>query len=177
MRSLPNLLKQNRHIWPVGLVARTRLFLELIWLLEDMTDNNQKGFITELQCELFFTQKNILLSKPITQDSRYDYIADIDGKLYKIQCKSSIGRDNETYIVFRTHMSNIRQNTVSYYSKEDVDLFYTYYNGIDYLIPFDKAGKGSTTLRFISKTPNNPTIKWAKDYQADIILNKIKEEK
>ena len=42
-----------------------------------MTENNQKGFLTELQCELFFTEKNILLSKPIVQDSRYDYIIDM----------------------------------------------------------------------------------------------------
>ena len=54
-----------------------------------MTENNQKGFLTELQCELYFNSKGILLSKPIMADSRYDYIMEYNGTLYKIQCKSS----------------------------------------------------------------------------------------
>lgn len=136
-----------------------------------MTSNNQKGRITEIQCELYFTQNNILLSKPICQDSRYDYIMEYNKHLYKIQCKSSTFKEDK--IEFRTHMNNIRQNTTTYYSEEDVDFFYTYYDGTGYLIPFNKAGKGSTILRFTSKTPNNPTIRWAKDYEADKILSEI----
>lgn len=139
-----------------------------------MTENNQKGFLTELQCELFFTEKNILLSKPIVQDSRYDYIMEVNCHLYKIQCKSSTFRDGK--IVFRTHMNNIRQNTTTYYSADDVDFFYTYYNGVHYLIPFSKSGKSETTLRFESKTPNNPTIRWAKDFEANKILEEITKE-
>ena len=73
-------------------------------------------------------------------------------------------------------MNNIRQNTITYYSADDVDFFYTYYNGIHYLIPFSNSGKSETTLRFESKTPNNPTIRWAKDFEATKILEKIKEE-
>lgn len=96
------------------------------------------------------------------------------GKLYKIQCKSASYEDNK--ITFRTHMTNIRQHTTTYYSKEDVDFFYTCYNGVSYLIPFDKIGKGATTLRFFSKTPSNPLIRWAKDFQADLILKRIEEE-
>ena len=133
-----------------------------------MTENNQKGFLTELQCELYFISKGILLSKPIMADSRYDYIMEYNGVLYKIQCKSSSPKENK--IVFKTHMNNIRQNTTTYYDKKDVDFFFTHYDGINYLIPYDKAGKGETTLRFYSKTPNNPTIRWAKDYEADKIL-------
>ena len=136
-----------------------------------MTENNKKGLLTELQCELYFSSKNLLLSKPICQDSRYDYILDYDGTLYKIQCKSSSYKEDK--IVFRTHMNNIRQNTTTYYKSSDVDFFYTFYDGINYLIPYSKSGKGETTLRFVSKTPNNPTIRWAKDYEADKILFEI----
>ena len=141
-----------------------------------MTENNQKGLLTELQCELYFTSNNLLLSQPISQDSRYDYILDCNGKLYKIQCKSSTYKEDK--IILKTRMSNIRQNTTTYYNENDVDFFYTYYNGISYLIPIKNAGKGETTLRFYSKTPNNPTIRWAKDYEADKILSQIykKEE-
>ena len=141
-----------------------------------MTDSNQRGVLTELHYELFCTERKILLSKPIIQDSRYDYVMEYNKKLYKVQCKSSTFKEDK--IVFRAHMNNIRQNTTTYYSEEDVDFFYTYYNGISYLIPFQNAGKDGTTLRFTSKTPNNPTIRWAKDYEADKILQNLdkKEE-
>lgn len=91
-----------------------------------MTENNQKGFLTELQCELYFISKGILLSKPIMADSRYDYIMEYNGTLYKIQCKSSSPKENK--IVFKTHMNNIRQNTTTYYDKKDVDFFFTHYD-------------------------------------------------
>lgn len=139
-----------------------------------MTENNKKGLLTELYCELYFSKNNILLSKPITQDSRYDYIMDYNGHLYKIQCKSSTFKDDK--IVFRTHMNNIRQNTTVYYSKDDVDFYYTHYDGKDYLVPFIAAGKSETTLRFESKNPNNPSIRWANDFLADVILLKIQQE-
>lgn len=140
-----------------------------------MTDNNQKGALTELQCELFFLSQKILLSKPVITDSRYDYIMDFNGKLYKIQCKSSTFKDDDR-IVFYAEMTNIRNNIKTYYQKDDVDFFYTYYNGVNYLIPFDKASKKENTLRFSSKTPNNPTIKWAKDFEAEKILQQLVQE-
>ena len=40
-----------------------------------MQENIKKGLLTELQCELDFTNKGFVVSKPITSDSRYDYIA------------------------------------------------------------------------------------------------------
>lgn len=87
----------------------------------DMTENNQKGLLTELSCELFFIKNGFILSKPITQDSKYDYIADINNHFYKIQCKSSTFKEDR--IIFRAHMNNIRQNTTKFYSENDVDFF------------------------------------------------------
>ena len=48
-----------------------------------MIASSQKGLMTEIQCELNFTKYGIILSKPITNDCRYDYIADINGKYKK----------------------------------------------------------------------------------------------
>lgn len=54
-----------------------------------MCDNNIKGKITELRCQQDFIEKGILVSQPIVADSKYDFIVDIKGKLFKVQCKSS----------------------------------------------------------------------------------------
>ena len=50
-----------------------------------MRDTEILGRTTELECQLAFTKLNIVISQPITPDSRYDYIADIDNKLYRIE--------------------------------------------------------------------------------------------
>ena len=60
-----------------------------------MQENIKKGLLTELRCELDFTNLGYVVSKPITADSRYDYIVDINGRLLKIQCKTGAAYDAE----------------------------------------------------------------------------------
>lgn len=54
-----------------------------------MNETKQKGLITEIECELAFAKLGILLSKPVAEDSRYDYIADLGNNFLRIQCKTS----------------------------------------------------------------------------------------
>ena len=63
-----------------------------------MQENTIKGTLTELQCQKDFIQKGILVSQPIVQDSKYDFIIDLEGKLYRIQCKSSSLSADEKFI-------------------------------------------------------------------------------
>lgn len=136
-----------------------------------MVESSIKGLLTELYCQTAFSKYNILLSKPITQDSKYDFIADINHKLIKIQCKTaSVGSEND-FITIECYTTNIRNGTTNYYSKDDVDYYYTYYNGISYLIPFDIGGKKNKTLRFTTNQNFiNPNINWAEDYTLKKIL-------
>lgn len=135
-----------------------------------MIDSSQKGLLTELQCQTDFTKLGILLSQPITQDSRYDFIADINGVLIKIQCKTAKVDVDETYIQFCGYTTNVRNNTVKCYNSNEVDYFYTCYNNKSYLIPQKEVGR-EKTLRF-SSDENHPTICWAKNYELKTILLK-----
>ena len=137
-----------------------------------MTEANQKGLITEIQCQYDFSKYRIILSKPICQDCRYDYIVDINNKLYRIQCKSAIVAEDGSFIKFKCHMTNIRQNTEKYYEDKDVDYFYTHYNGQGYLVPVNVGGKQEKVLRFSAKQ-NHSTILWAKDYTLEKILTDL----
>ena len=47
------------------------------------------GEITEQQVALEFLKLGILISKPLVQSSKYDFVADIKNKLYKIQVKTA----------------------------------------------------------------------------------------
>ena len=137
-----------------------------------MRDSEILGQSTELECQLAFTKLNIVLSQPITQDCRYDYIADIRGKLCRIQCKTCLADENENYIHFncRSTGRGANGNYQHTYTKNEIDYFYTYYNNKSYLIPVEEAGS-QKTLRFSSEI-NHTKINWAEDYELSKILKK-----
>ena len=141
-----------------------------------MQENTIKGLTTELRCQQDFIRKGVLVSQPITQDSKYDFIVDVKGTLFKIQCKSSTLSSMRDYITMKTKSTNIRTNKESYYSKADIDYFYTCFEDCSYLLPVEDSTHGETRLRFESSNPNNPNIKWAKDYEFNLMLQRIMEE-
>lgn len=139
-----------------------------------MRDTEILGRTTEIECQLAFTKLNIVVSQPITQDSRYDYIVDINNKLYRIQCKTAILNNDENSIIFGTKTTGrgANGNYQHSYSEDEIDYFYTFYNNISYLVPIREAKSGSSkTLRFKAKE-NHPNISWAKDYELSTVLKR-----
>lgn len=136
-----------------------------------MNETKQKGLITELHCQLAFSENGILLSVPITEDSRYDFIADINGILTRIQCKTCSLFDDGNAITFTTRSvrSNTSQSYERYYTKEEIDYFYTYYNGKSYLVKVEETSS-QKTLRFVSKSNQNINVNWAKDFELETVL-------
>ena len=55
--------------------------------------SKQKGNLTELQCITAFYENGYAVSIPYGENSRYDFIADIYGKLIRIQVKTSSIKD------------------------------------------------------------------------------------
>ena len=100
-----------------------------------MNKTKQKGLVTEIECELAFAKLGILLSKPIVEDSRYDYLADIGNTFLRIQCKTSSISEDNSYIEFatRTARSNTKETYTRNYTKEEIDYFYTCYDNKSYL--------------------------------------------
>ena len=138
-----------------------------------MVESTVKGLLTELYCQTAFSKYSILLSKPIIQDSKYDFIADINHKLIKIQCKTASVGSLKDFITIDCYTTNIRSGKTNEYLKDDVDYFYTYYDGISYLIPFEVGGHKSKTLRFLTNQSFiNPNINWAEDYILETVLKR-----
>ena len=101
-----------------------------------------KGEITEQQVSLEFLKLGYLVSKPLVQSSRYDFVVDVNHTLYKIQVKTSNLKE-DAFIEFTTSTSHTNTNgtlNISY-SKNDVDFFATMYEDECYLIPFEDCGK------------------------------------
>ena len=54
-----------------------------------MLNTHFLGKITELQVAEAFLQRGFQVCQPLVSDSRYDFIVDINGRLLKIQVKTS----------------------------------------------------------------------------------------
>ena len=130
------------------------------------------GEITEQQVALEFLKLGILVSKPLVQSSRYDFIIDINHKLYKIQVKTSSFKE-ESFIEFATSTShtNTKGTLNLKYSEDDVDFFATMFNGQCYLVPFSVCGSRAQRLRLVpTKNHQVKGITFAKDYHLEDII-------
>ena len=133
------------------------------------------GEITEQQVALEFLKLGILVSKPLVQSSRYDFIVEINHKLYKIQVKTGTLKEN-AYIEFATSTSHTNASGTKNltYSSEDVDFFATIYNGECYLIPYDVCGTRAQRLRLIpTKNGQTKGITFAKDYHLEDVIKRL----
>lgn len=136
-------------------------------------NSHYMGKITELKVAESFLSMGYQVSFPIVPDSRYDFIADIKGKLYKIQVKTSTPKDNESCIGFSTSTShtNTKRTINIKYSPNDVDYFATMYNGQCYVVPIDKCLGRYKRLRLKpTKNGQNTGILFAKDFKLEDIF-------
>ena len=124
------------------------------------------GEITEQQVAVEFLKLGVLISKPLVQSSKYDFVADINHNLYKIQVKTGTFKEN-AYLEFATSTSHTNaKGTVNHsYTSDEIDYFATIYDNECYIIPVTECGCRGQRLR-LKPTKNGQTvgIKFAKDY-------------
>lgn len=136
--------------------------------------SKQKGNLTELQCIAAFVAAGYGVSIPYGDNSKYDFIADVNGKLLKIQVKTSSLKD-ENAIQFSCRSTHVNCAGVKNerYSSEDVDFFATYWNNQCYLVPIAESSV-TKTLRFAPpKSGQIKGISFASDYELAKQLPKI----
>ena len=65
-------------------------------------DSKKKGNLTEMQCMAAFMAHNCGVNIPFGDNSKYDFIADVDGQLLKIQVKTASQKDDYIFL-FKTY--------------------------------------------------------------------------
>lgn len=116
--------------------------------MRDQKNASNKGLLAEVKFELECLNRNILISKPIHPKSVYDYIIDINNKLYKIQvkftsCKSPAGSFRIT--VFKG--SSSKKSKRESYTTDDIDYIAGLTSDNDwFLIPMNNDIKTCFTL-------------------------------
>lgn len=141
-------------------------------------DTKKKGNLTELQCLVEFMKNECGINIPYGDNSKYDFIADVNGKLLKIQVKTSSLRDDKNSIKFSCRSTHLNCKGVSNvrYTKEDIDYFATYWNGKCYLVSINECSS-EKILRFAPpKNGQTKGITFAGEYELEVQLKKIKGE-
>lgn len=134
-----------------------------------MEQNTQYiGQLTEQKCFLKCLEQGYLVSKPLFDNARYDFILDTGTKLLRIQVKTSAWLDEEHTVFsfngYSQHSIGSGNKRMKYTNKE-IDYFMTEKNNVFYLYPADDNGFVQKKLRLSSKQSNQPSINWAKDYE------------
>lgn len=160
---------------PVWLNGRaSHLLAKFISMIE--LAPKQKGNLTELECITAFYKLGYQCSIPYGENSRYDFIADIDGKLIRVQCKTS--REVDVGVIefpCRSSRSNTQSNLQRRYTADEIDYFCTFWNGQCYLVPISECSV-TKVLRFVAPKNNQKVgITYAKDYELQTQIQKLKD--
>lgn len=75
-----------------------------------------------------FTQNGFVVSKPLSNNARYDFIVEYNNKLYKVQVKTTLNIKDESVMIFGTKSTNYTQGSWknNRYTKEFIDVIFLY---------------------------------------------------
>lgn len=134
------------------------------------------GNLNELKCIARFIELGYECSIPYGNGAKYDFIADIEGKLIRIQCKSSknprkngVVDENAIQISTVSQTTNTQKTTRHLYDSSQIDYFATYFNNKVYLIPVNECSTNKT-LRFKPPLNGNENYNKAEDYEIEKII-------
>lgn len=132
------------------------------------------GNIGEAKVLCKFVELGIPVYIPFGDNEKSDLIADFNGKLNRIQVKTSLKAEDGKMIFDLTSSTFHRKNGVRHiYSSDEIDYFACYNIERDkiFLIPIDKAPKTSIHVRY-EKPKNNQTkgIIFEEQYLIDNVL-------
>lgn len=138
-----------------------------------MLETKQKGIVTQLQCLTEFNELGLNTSIPYGENSRYDFIVDINGHLLRVQAKTSSGvmnSDNELAgikFACRSSRSNAQGASQRKYTKDEIDYFCTFWDGICYVVPVEETSMEKILRFFYPKNGQKNNISLAEDYTID----------
>jgi hypothetical protein len=141
-----------------------------------MLTPDQRGALTELAICHHAATFGVGVFRPVTDGHRYDLIFDLDGSLFRVQCKSANTDGHVVVVSCRSCRRSGNGFVRKPYTTDEVDLVAAYSSDLDrcFLLPpalFD--GRSSVQLR-LSPTRNNQRsrINWAEAYDFAATLGK-----
>lgn len=142
-----------------------------------MLNTKQIGNITEIECMLSFIKLGYNVLIPYGDCERYDFVVDINNRMYRIQVKTANDKNIEDgYITFLCSNKTTKNGKFIHhsYTENEIDYFATFYNNKCYLIPISETSKRQKTLRFdVPHNGQSKGITFAGEYEIERMVNKI----
>lgn len=134
----------------------------------------EEGILGEAKVLSKFTELGVPISIPFGDNCSYDLIAEFNGKLQKIQVKTSAQTKNGC-TSFRTRKVRINRNKniIKNYTKAEVDYYALYSIKRDkvFLVKFEDVKKNSINIRFEEpKNKQGKLLKFEEDYLIDNVI-------
>ena len=142
-----------------------------------MTNTQIQGAMTEQKCFLKCIELGYVVSKPLFDNARYDFILDAEGKLLRIQVKTSRWSDDEkSAFIFNGYSQHSigDGNKRMKYTNKEIDFFMTERDGSFYLYPASEEGFAEKKLRVLPpKSGQVKNISFAKDYKFEEVIKNL----
>lgn len=143
-----------------------------------MLDSKILGNTTEMECMLSCMKLGIQISIPFGEDSRYDFIMDVNNKLYRIQCKhcTEVVDENGQVVAIkfktvRQSGSNASRNTRTKYMQEEIDYFSTSYLGKSYFVPVNQCSIEKILRIVPPKNGQTHGVSFLEDFELKRVFN------
>jgi len=133
-------------------------------------DTNSIGEISESAIVTRFLQLGYVVLTAYGGNQRYDLvIEDVEGRFWRIQCKTGWVDEGGTVIRFNTANANVTgKNRQSRHYRGQCDYFAVYNEKLNktYLVPVDQVGDSRANLRLTTpKNKNQYGYRMARDYE------------
>lgn len=163
-KSLPKTIKSNK--------IHKSTFNDIKKKNGESINTKRLGNIGEISTIKKFVEHEIPVYLPFGDNEDADLIAEFDGKLQKIQVKSSSRNNGDTTVFTTKHRDSKTHNPSAPYDNIDYFSLYDYTNDEVYLIK--NTHKKSKTIRHVQALNNNNNeILYADDIKIDKVLNDI----
>lgn len=140
-----------------------------------MVNTKRYGNIGEAMAISLFVKHGIPIAIPFGDNEKYDLIAEFNGKLNKIQVKTSISKAENGTVTFDVTSSSLHRKNVSKakYTKNDIDYFFCYNieTNKSFLIEAPETPVNMITIRI--DPPKNKQVKnirYEKDYLFENVI-------
>ena len=132
-------------------------------------DCNQVGQLTEAIVLVEALKQNIIVSYPYGDKARYDMLFDINGRIFKIQVKTS-REAKVSGSAFMFNCYSVVNGHKHKYNETEIDYFATVWENQVYLIPVAEC---STEKTLWLSAPNNNKSSVAKQYLLTEVIKDI----
>ena len=135
------------------------------------------GEIVEAKVLTDLLDCGLSVATPWGDDDPYDLIADIDGKLIRIQVKTARSRTHGEAFSFCCTRNKYCKNGIwlhQKYEEGEIDYFATVWEGKTYLVPAEECGQEKQLRISPTKNGMKKLVNWAKDYELEKVVDKLR---